>query len=336
MTEENKQGRNAAENAVSNAENLQENEKVSNFAKTKMEAKRRRMMETDIDKRPEGLRLYVDPLSDIGFKIIFGRENVMRAFLNDLIQPKSPIEHVTFLDKEQKAGFLDGRGIIYDMRCKTEDGSEFIVEMQKRTMPNMMDRIIYYMSRSISGQGSKDKLDLGSEWDYELHPVYGVFIQNFNMPDMPQQIMRRFEIVDTISNQVGSKKVCAYTIELPSIKGRKPEECITNIERWIYNLYNMRTTTTKLPFDDLQPIFKEVASVAELSNMSSDDYNQYMDVIDYYRTTRAAYEMDRKESYAKGAKEATLKNAKAMKEENIPVTTIAKITGLTLDEIAEL
>lgn len=100
----------------------------------------------------------------------------------------------------------------------------------------------------------------------------------------------------------------------------------------------------QLPFDDLQPIFKEVASVAELSNMSSDDYNQYMDVIDYYRTTRAAYEMDRKESYAKGlakgeakgAKEATLKNAKAMKEENIPVTTIAKITGLTLDEIAEL
>ena len=57
MTEENKQGRNAAENAVSNAENLQENEKVSNFANTKMEAKRRRMMETDIDKRPEGLRL---------------------------------------------------------------------------------------------------------------------------------------------------------------------------------------------------------------------------------------------------------------------------------------
>lgn len=102
--------------------------------------------------------------------------------------------------------------------------------------------------------------------------------------------------------------------------------------------------TKQLPFDDLQPIFKEVASVAELSNMSSDDYNQYMDVIDYYRTTRAAYEMDRKESYAKGlakgeakgAKEATLKNAKAMKEENIPVTTIAKITGLTLDEIAEL
>ena len=348
MLDENKQGRKAAENAVSDAENLQENEKVSNFAKSRMEARRKKLMATAMEKRPRGLRLYVDPLSDIGFKIIFGRENVMRAFLNDLIQPKSPIRQIIFLDKEMKSGSFDGRGIVYDMRCKTADGSEFIVEMQKRDMPNMMDRIIYYMSRTISRQGSKGKPDTGDNWDYKLDPVYGVFILNFNMPRMQKQMMRRFEIVDTVSMVVGSKKVCAYTIELPSIKRRKPEECKTNIERWIYNLYNMRTTTTKLPFDDLQPIFKEVASVAELANMSPDDYNQYMDVIDYYRTTRAAYEMDRQKSYAKGltkgvakgkaegAKEEKFKNAKAMKDLGSDSSFIAQVTGLSLQEIAEL
>ena len=106
----------------------------------------------------------------------------------------------------------------------------------------------------------------------------------------------------------------------------------------------MRTTTTKLPFDDLQPIFKEVASVAELANMSPDDYNQYMDVIDYYRTTRAAYEMDRQKSYAKGLnkgraeglKEEKLKNAKAMKELGANSEFIAQVTGLSLQEIANL
>ena len=117
--EENNQGINTAENAVSSAENLQENEKVSNFAKSSLEARRKKLMATAIEKRPRGLRLYVDPLSDIGFKIIFGRENVMRAFLNDLIQPKSPIRKVIFLDKEMKSGAFDGRGIVYDMRCKT-------------------------------------------------------------------------------------------------------------------------------------------------------------------------------------------------------------------------
>lgn len=63
--------------------------------------------------------------------------------------------------------------------------------------------------------------------------------------------------------------------------------------------------------------------------MSPDDYNQYMDVIDYYRTTCAAYEMDRKESYAKGAKDEKLKNAKDMRKENIPLATIAIVTGLS-------
>ena len=136
--------------------------------------------------------------------------------------------------------------------------------------------------------------------------------------------------------------------------------CEVGSSRWIYNLYNMRTTTTKLPFDDLQPIFKEVASVAELANMSPDDYNQYMDVIDYYRTTRAAYEMDRQKSYAKGltkgvakgkaegkaegraegraegAKEEKLKNAKAMKAKGFTANDISDITGLSLQEIAQL
>ena len=100
--------------------------------------------------------------------------------------------------------------------------------------------------------------------------------------------------------------------------------------------------------DDLQPIFKEGASVAELANMSPDDYNQYMDVIDYYRTTRAAYEMDRQKSYAKGltkgvakgkaegAKEEKFKNAKAMKDLGSDSSFIAQVTGLSLQEIALL
>lgn len=197
---------------------MQENDKVSNFAKSRMEARRKKLMATAMEMRPRGLRLYVDPLSDIGFKIIFGRENVMRAFLNDLIQPKSPIRQIIFLDKEMKSWSFDGRGIVYDMRSKTADGSEFIV--------------------------------------------------NFNMPRMQKQMMRRFEIVDTVSMEVGSKKVCAYTIELPSIKRRKPEECKTNIERWIYNLYN-KTNTKSLAFQDIMPVFKTVASQAEFNRKAN-------------------------------------------------------------------
>ena len=43
---------------------------------------------------------YINILTDYGFKRVFGDEEVMRAFLTDLLQPKSPISTITFLDKE--------------------------------------------------------------------------------------------------------------------------------------------------------------------------------------------------------------------------------------------
>ena len=56
--------------AHSETENLQSSENLDNFAKI----------------------LYINPMSDFGFKKIFGDAEIMKAFLNDVIQPKSPIE----------------------------------------------------------------------------------------------------------------------------------------------------------------------------------------------------------------------------------------------------
>ena len=46
---------------------------------------------------------YINLLTDYGFKRVFGDEEVMTASLTDLLQPKSPIIGITFMDKE-----LDG------------------------------------------------------------------------------------------------------------------------------------------------------------------------------------------------------------------------------------
>lgn len=59
-----------AERAQNESENLQSSGKVDNFAKI----------------------LYINPMTDFGFKKIFGDAEIMKAFLNDVIQPVSPIE----------------------------------------------------------------------------------------------------------------------------------------------------------------------------------------------------------------------------------------------------
>ena len=107
---------------------------------------------------------YINPLTDYGFKKIFGDEEIMRAFLTDLLEPASPIKTINFLDKELGAETESERGVIYDLRCETEDGKRFIVEMQNRSQSHFSDRILFYLSRSFSLQEKKGALN----WNYAL------------------------------------------------------------------------------------------------------------------------------------------------------------------------
>ena len=78
---------------------------------------------------------YLNPLTDYGFKKVFGEKDIMIAFLTDLLNPASPIEDVIFLDKEMEADGEDMRSVIYDLRCKTQDGGEMPSPSKARKVP---------------------------------------------------------------------------------------------------------------------------------------------------------------------------------------------------------
>ena len=327
-----------AARAQNETENLQSSGKVDNFAKI----------------------LYINPMTDFGFKKIFGDAEIMKAFLNDVIQPVSPIEKVTFLDKEMLPEKDDQRGVLYDLLCKTEDESEFLVEMQNAPQEKFSDRVIFYLSRSISQQGYRGKLR-NHKWDYELRPVYGVFLLNFHLERRNPQKLRTLHVtVDEDNHRIFSDKLSAYMIELPCIKGKKEEDCETNIERWMYNLYNMKTSTKPLAFQDIMPVFKTVASQAEFNNMSESEQERYMRLLDIYRTNLSALNYSRKEGreeghaeglqegMEKGLQEGMVKgktegkleerynNAKALKENGVPVAIISVSLGLSVEEVEKL
>ncbi|MGM9687847.1 MAG: PD-(D/E)XK nuclease family transposase, partial [Alloprevotella sp.] len=96
---------------------------------------------------------YINPFTDIGFKMLFGQElskPLLIDFLNNLLKGERKIDDITFLDKEQTAVFEDDRSLIYDILCKTGDGEKIIVEMQNRGQSFFKKRSIYYVSEAIS------------------------------------------------------------------------------------------------------------------------------------------------------------------------------------------
>ena len=98
---------------------------------------------------------FVNPFTDIGFKIIFGQEaskDLLITLLNELLLGEHHIEDLTFLDKEDRSNNISDRGIVYDLYCRTSTGEYIIVEMQNRWHSNFLDRTLFYVCRAISRQ----------------------------------------------------------------------------------------------------------------------------------------------------------------------------------------
>ena len=116
----------------------------------------------------------------------------------------------------------------------------------------------------------------------------------------------------------------------------------------MYNLYNMKTSTKPLAFQDIMPVFKTVASQAEFNNMSEIEQERYMRLLDIYRTNLSALNYSRKEGreegreeglqegMEKGKLEERYNNAKALKENGVPVAIISVSLGLAVEEVEKL
>ena len=277
------------------------------------------------------------------------------AFLTDLLQPASPIQEITFLDKELSGMSKYERGVIYDLFCRTEDGSEFIVEMQNRYQTLFADRILYYLSRSFSSQESR-----GDEmWDFRLTPVYCICFLNFHLSGFKPQSLRTVQLKVDETGELFTDKLKVFTLELPSYRNMREEDCKTQIDYWLYNITNLETMKTNIPFQQQQPVFEKVGNIAELVRMTPEELKQYHISIDTYRTNLAVMQNERAEGREEGRAEgreegraegreeglaqgleklktATLNIAKQLIATGMSAEQIAAITSLPLETVVEL
>ena len=66
---------------------------------------------------------FIDPISDFGFKKIFGNERsreVLISFLNELLKGKKKITELSFI-KDVQPEYLSDRSILIDLHCVGDD-----------------------------------------------------------------------------------------------------------------------------------------------------------------------------------------------------------------------
>jgi len=283
---------------------------------------------------------FINPFTDTGFKRIFGQEvskDLLIDFLNDLLVNEKQIKDITFLDKELLPEFMGDRGVIYDIYCTTEADEHIIVEMQNRQQANFRERALFYLSHTITRQGER-----GSDWQFDLKAVYGVFFMNFRLEDMPHKLRTDVILADRDTHEQFSDKLRFIFIELPSFT-KEEAECETDFERWIYVLKNMETLQ-RLPFKARKAVFEKLEKIVDIASLSKEEREKYDESIKVYRdhlATLAYAEQKgrlegRLEGLQKGKREEAIAIAREMKKEGIPVEQIARFTKLSAEEIEKL
>ncbi|WP_300550131.1 Rpn family recombination-promoting nuclease/putative transposase [uncultured Bacteroides sp.] len=292
---------------------------------------------------------FINPFTDVGFKKIFGQEvskDLLIDFLNDLLVDEKSITDITFLDKEILPEYMGDRGVIYDIYCTTENGEQFIVEMQNKQQINFRERALFYLSHAISRQGEK-----GASWRFNLKAVYGVFFMNFRLDDMPHKLRTDIVLSDRDTHEQFSDKLRFIFIELPSFM-KEENECDTDFERWIYVLKNMETLN-RMPFTARKSVFEKLEKIVDIASLSKEERIKYNESIKVYRDNLVTMEFAEQKGRAEGLVEGIerglaqgLEKGRAegkieerrtialqMKRMGMPVSSISEVTGLSQSEI---
>lgn len=178
----------------------------------------------------ESKEKYINPLTDFGFKKLFGTEPnkaLLIDFLNQILPKNHKIKDLTYASNEKLGHTQIDRKAIFDLFCIGEQGERFIVEMQKAKQNYFKDRSVFYASFPIQDQAKK------SEWDYRLDPVYSIGILDFIFEEhkKEEELLHVVELKNQRCEVFYDKLKFIY-IELPKFN-KKEEELETQFDKWL-------------------------------------------------------------------------------------------------------
>ena len=123
-------------------------------------------------------------------------------------------------------------------------------------------------------------------------------------------------------------------LQLPCFT-KDADECGNDFERWIYLLKNMETLD-RMPWAAKDSVFRRLAELGEVSNMTKEERMKYDSALRHYRDTIVVMQGAVDKGRAEGRAEANLSIARNLKAMGLLPTDIAKATGLSLGEIEKL
>ncbi len=283
---------------------------------------------------------FIDLRLDWSFKYVYGRhgnEDLLLQLITALL-PEKHICSVTLTGQEQMPDRRTQRKAVFDVSCTTESGESFIIEMQYAQQKDFANRMMYY-----SGFPIRDSVRAGGNI-YSFKPVYVIGILDFLMPGVEPngRVVNRYSVRnDMHPHDMLFDDWHCITVELPKL-GSDPAK-LDALEKQLYVIKNSGSMAER-PDEFKSKSFDKLFGVINFADMSEENQEMYESelrwILNRNSEIATAHENGLAEGEAKGREEGLelgkLETARNMKAAGIPTDVIAKCTGLTLEQVAEL
>lgn len=268
--------------------------------------------------------VYINPLTDFGFKKLFGTEpnkDLLIDFLNQLLPDQHTIKDLTYTRSERLGSAELDRKAIFDLYCTSENGDKFIVEIQKAKQNYFKDRSVFYSTFPIREQAER------GEWDYKLAAVYTVGVLDFVFSDHKgtEELLHVVKLKDQ-NCEVFYDKLTYIYLELP--KFNKTEAELENrFEKWLYVLRHLAQLQDR-PEMLQERVFQKLFDAAAIANFSVEEREEYEESLKYYR--------DIKNVVDTAKQEGKMEVARNLLASGIDMKIVIQTTGLSREEIEGL
>ena len=213
---------------------------------------------------------------------------------------------------------------------KIADGSRVIVEMQNYAKTTFVDRALVYTSASILENYSYSR-----SRDYQVQKTYLIAITGEKVfPEVDHAPVRLALCdIDSPERRVLNDKILQIFIELPKFANE-----IGDLNKDSSFLNKFAVAMKTMAGCDKRPELMDDAMLvglfeaADLHRYKTKDLNSYKDSV----MNEFEYEETLKEYREEGRAEGIAQTAKKLKEQGIPLETIALCTGLDVETIESL
>ncbi len=274
---------------------------------------------------------YINPYTDYGFKLLFGTEpnkDITLELINALLQGKEVIRSLTLLPPEELADLKDKYAHMFKVYCENEHGEKIIIEMQKADQQWFKDRSVYYSSFPIRSQAVK------GNWNYKLKAVYTIGILDFVFDedkDDKEYYHHVVKLMDVNKKEVFYDKLTYIYLEMPKFQ-KTETELETMADKWLYALKNLPRLLER-PAALQERIFKKFFDVAEIGNLSKEEYAKYFESEKIYYDNDGAIRTAEAKGRAEGQQKEKVETVRRLSKMGLSLEQIALGANLAKEEV---